>query len=79
MMGLKMSRNDVIDSRVLKSIEASGQAMIEKINELNSAGAFITAIEVGKTNSSWVIEFHDREASQPVQSDLFHPPDAPLS
>lgn len=58
----------------LKSQPANGQAMIDLVRELKAAGHMVTAVEVGKLNSHWVVEFYEKEVEQPQQVDLFHPP-----
>lgn len=55
----------------LKSIEATGQKMIDTIRELKAQGHMVTAVEVGKLNSHWVVEFYEKEVEQPQQVDLF--------
>lgn len=45
--------------------------MIDLVRELKAQGHMVTAVEVGKLNSHWVVEFYEKEVEQPQQVDLF--------
>lgn len=50
--------------------------MIDLVNELKHRGCFVRAVERGKINGHWTVEYYEAEKAHVVQSDLFHPADA---
>ncbi len=60
----------------LKTQEVCGGAMIDLVNELKHRGCFVRAVEHGKLNGHWTVEYYEAEKAHVVQSDLFHPADA---